>query len=160
EHADIMGLYTTLFESTKEDTNEGVGKFGLGSKTPFAYTDNFTVTAFLRGTKRVYGAYINVNGVPQISLMASEDTSEPDGLMISFPVNAKDCDRFRTETERVLEGFDVTPIVKGAHVYLNSNGEPTWTGTNFKLWSRDTGARAKQGCVIYPIDVKALSGIT
>lgn len=160
EHADIMGLYTTLFESTKEDTNEGVGKFGLGSKTPFAYTDNFTVTAFLRGTKRVYGAYINVNGVPQISLMASEDTSEPDGLMISFPVNAKDCDRFRTETERVLEGFDVTPIVKGAHVYLNSNGEPAWTGTNFKLWSRDTGARAKQGCVIYPIDIKALSGIT
>ena len=39
EHDQVMRLYTTVFESTKEDTNDATGKFGLGSKSPFAYTD-------------------------------------------------------------------------------------------------------------------------
>jgi hypothetical protein len=158
-HEDIMGLYTTLFESTKEDSNDEIGKFGLGSKTPFAYTDNFTVTAFLRGTKRVYAAYIDVKGEPNISLMASEDTDEHDGLMVSFPVNSKDCERFRVECEKVVEGFDIKPNIRGAKISLKRHGETIKEGSNFKVYPNG-GARAKQGCVIYPIDLDALPSLT
>jgi len=161
-HEDIMGLYTTIFKSTKENTNLAIGKFGLGSKTPFAYTDSFTVTAFLRGTKRVYGAYVDITGIPMISLMASEDTSELDGLMVTFPVNVKDCERFRTEMERVYEGFDVKPNVKGASVAENTR-KVIHEGSNFKIFDYHYGgskARAKQGCVIYPIDINALPTLT
>lgn len=158
-HTDIMGLYTTVFASSKEGSNLEIGKFGLGSKTPFAYTDNFTVIAYLRGTKRVYGAYITVDGIPQISLMDSEDTDEPDGLMVSFPVNSKDCERFRLETERVYEGFDAKPNIYGGTV-----SEIVRTvlhrGSNFKIFAGNGGARAKQGCVIYPIDLDALPALT
>jgi ferritin len=154
-HDDIMGLYTTVFQSTKEDTNNAVGKFGLGSKTPFAYTDSFTVTAFMRGTKRVYGAYINVNGIPQISLMASEDTNELDGLMVSFPVNSKDCEQFRVETERVVRGFDVKPNVRGNQIDV-SEVEPIYTGSCFKIFKGHGVPRVRQGCVIYPINTTNL----
>lgn len=160
-HADIMGLYTTVFQSTKEDNNDSVGKFGLGSKTPFAYTDNFTVTAFMRGTKRVYSAYMNVNNIPQISLMASEDTSELDGLMVSFPVNVKDIDSFRREIAVVLEGFDILPKIKGAVIEPKSNGEIILTGSCYKIFKKvnynnNSGPRARQGCVIYPLDKRNL----
>lgn len=158
-HENIMGLYTTIFQSTKEDTNNAVGKFGLGSKTPFAYTDSFTVTAYLRGTKRVYGAYMDNANIPRISLMASENTSELDGLMVSFPVNAADCEGFRLETERVVQGFDVKPVVKGASINMEPP-ETLYEGPNFKILKKinnGTKILAKQGCVIYPIDVNALS---
>ncbi|MGH6957867.1 MAG: hypothetical protein ACREEW_14470, partial [Caulobacteraceae bacterium] len=35
-HDEMVGLYTTFFDSTKQDTNDQVGGFGLGSKSPFA----------------------------------------------------------------------------------------------------------------------------
>ena len=52
-HDQIMRLYTTVFESSKEDTNDQVGKLGLGSKSPFAYTDTFTVTSYKIGRAHV-----------------------------------------------------------------------------------------------------------
>ena len=40
----VTSIYTTYFESTKTDSNAFIGALGLGSKSPFSYTDNFTVT--------------------------------------------------------------------------------------------------------------------
>lgn len=53
-HEQIMGMYTNLGESTKEASDDGVGKFGIGSKSPFAYTDNFTVATYRDGVVRHY----------------------------------------------------------------------------------------------------------
>ena len=52
EHEDCMVLYTTYFRSTRNNSNDSVGCLGLGSKAPFAYTDSFTVEAYLNGIKR------------------------------------------------------------------------------------------------------------
>ena len=35
---DIVTVFTKYFESTKEQTNEMIGAFGLGGKSPFSYT--------------------------------------------------------------------------------------------------------------------------
>ena len=48
-HDQVTNLYTTYFESTKTDSNEFIGALGLGSKSPFSYTENFTVTAIKDG---------------------------------------------------------------------------------------------------------------
>ena len=42
---EIEELYSTYGASTKTDSNKFVGCLGLGSKSPFAYTDNFTVVS-------------------------------------------------------------------------------------------------------------------
>lgn len=44
-HDQVVNIYTTYFESTKTASNEFIGALGLGSKSPFSYTDNFTVVA-------------------------------------------------------------------------------------------------------------------
>ena len=63
----VTNIYTTYFESTKTASNEFIGALGLGSKSPFSYTDNFTVTAVQNGIKGVYTAFINESGVPSIA---------------------------------------------------------------------------------------------
>ena len=64
DHQQVMNLYTTFFESTKTSSNDFVGALGLGSKSPFSYTDNFTVIAIKNGERNVYSAFINEAGVP------------------------------------------------------------------------------------------------
>lgn len=55
----VNNIYTTYFESTKTASNEFIGALGLGSKSPFSYTDNFTVTAIKDGKKGIFSAYLN-----------------------------------------------------------------------------------------------------
>ena len=58
-HEDCMNLYTTYFRSNRTDSNKAVGCMGLGSKSPFAYNDSFTVESFFNGKHRTYNAYKN-----------------------------------------------------------------------------------------------------
>ena len=46
-------VYTTYFESTKTESNEVIGGLGLGCKSPLSYVDQFTVTSFQGGQKKV-----------------------------------------------------------------------------------------------------------
>ena len=55
-HDQVTNIYTTYFESTKTNSNAFIGALGLGSKSPFSYTDNFTVTAIRDGIKGIYSA--------------------------------------------------------------------------------------------------------
>lgn len=48
-HENILSLYTTYFGTDKSDSNDFVGALGLGSKSPFSYTDGFTVTSRFQG---------------------------------------------------------------------------------------------------------------
>jgi hypothetical protein len=166
-HHDVMNLYSTIFESTKEGTNEQVGKLGLGSKSPFAYTDTFAVTVWMDGEKRYYAAVIAGDGVPTINHMGTEATDEPNGLEVSFPVNPRDVREFRNAAHRVSLGFDVKPNV------LNTDDFKAWreltpimTGNGWKLFSGpveeygSAGAYAHMGCVLYPLDKVSLMGLS
>jgi hypothetical protein len=155
-HNDLMTLYTTVFHSSKENTNEQVGKLGLGSKSPFAYTDTFTVSAWRNGQKRVYSAYIGADHIPRISLMTEEDTDEPTGLEVSFPVKDRDYYAFRQKAEILIKGFDPRPEVPGLSV---KEEKVLFSGAGWKLVEGyGLDAQAKQGCVLYPIDPDAVIG--
>lgn len=114
-HDQVTNIYTTYFESTKTSSNEFIGALGLGSKSPFSYTDNFTVTAIKDGTKGIYSAFINEQGVPSIALMMSEETSEPAGVEVKFSVNERyDFYKFEEEARSVYKWFKLQPVVSGA----------------------------------------------
>lgn len=114
-HEQVTNIYTTYFESTKTASNEFIGALGLGSKSPFSYTDNFTVTAVKDGRKGIYTAFINEQGVPSIALMAQEDTTDPSGVEVKFSVNDRwDFDKFREEARHVYTYFALRPVVSGS----------------------------------------------
>ena len=110
----VTNIYTTYFESTKTNSNDFIGALGLGSKSPFSYTDNFTVTAIKDGKKGIYTAFINNAGVPSIALMAEEASDEPAGVEVKFSVNDRyDFDKFRQEARYVYTYFSLQPVVTG-----------------------------------------------
>ena len=112
DHEQVTNIYTTYFESTKTDSNDYIGALGLGSKSPFSYTDNFTVTAVKSGVRRIYTAYINDQGIPSIVLMAEETSAEPEGVEVRFAVNsASDYIKFQQEARQVLAFFPQQPVV-------------------------------------------------
>jgi hypothetical protein len=165
-HDDVMSLYTTIFSSTKEDTNAEIGKFGLGSKSPFAYTDAFTVRAIDNGVARSYTAFVAGDGVPQIAKIGEAQTDEPQGFEVSFAAQASDVPAFRSALAEVGLGFDLKPIVHSStpmiwpeyEVVASKPG--SWKMLTWTCGAGRGQARARQGCVIYPIDAAAISGLT
>lgn len=118
-HDQVTSIYTTYFESTKTNSNDFVGGLGLGSKSPFSYTDNFTVTAIKDGRKGIYTAFINEAGVPSIALMTEEQCAEPNGVEVKFSVNERfDFEKFRSEARYVFEYFEHHPTILGFKDYV------------------------------------------
>lgn len=118
-HEQVTNIYTTYFESTKTTSNDFIGALGLGSKSPFSYTDNFTVTAIQNGRKGIYSAFINAEGVPSIALMMEENTDEPNGVEVKFSVNDRwDFDKFRQEARNVFRWFKALPKITGAELEI------------------------------------------
>jgi hypothetical protein len=160
-HEQVMGIYTTVFASSKEDSNTQVGKFGLGSKTPFSYTDSFTVTAILAGEKRLYNCYMDA-GLPKIALMIMEPTDEEQGLEVRFSVRADDVASFHAAAKRVALGLPVLPV---NNIDLTTPERAViFEGAGWQVVKQDryeglTGAMVRQGCVLYPVDAQALHNV-
>lgn len=119
-HDQIMRLYSTYFDSTKQASDDYIGGFGVGSKSPFAYTDSFTVVSRHNGIERVYAAFVNDEGMPTIATMNEETpTSEPSGLQVGFPVRPEDFHSFHSEAREVYSGFKVQPTILGVNLHLS-----------------------------------------
>lgn len=110
----VRNIFTTYFESTKTATDELIGGLGLGSKSAFSYTDNFTIVAVKGGIKRVFTAFINDQGVPSIAPMGEEESNEPNGVEIRFAVeDSYDFRKFYNEAQHVYKHFKLRPVVSG-----------------------------------------------
>jgi hypothetical protein len=166
-HDQVTNIYTTYFESTKTDSNAFIGALGLGSKSPFSYTDNFTVTAVKDGRKGIYTAFINEQGVPSIALMMEEETTDPSGVEVRFAVEDRyDFDKFRSEARYVYEYFKLRPVVSGNADFKFK--DPEYKETNIIPGVHYSGegrgnSYAIMGNIKYPIEVpnadKALNGL-
>jgi hypothetical protein len=150
-HDDVMVLYSTIFESTKRETNDQVGEKGLGSKSPFAYGDTFMVVAYLDGLKRTYVANIMDDDLPEIRHLSTELTDEPQGFEVSIPVGSQDFRKFEREILRMLLATDTRPEVSGLSITVP---EPVLAGDGWRIFGQsfDMGEFAvRQGCVMYSV---------
>jgi hypothetical protein len=157
-HDQVSNIYTTYFESTKTDSNAFIGALGLGSKSPFSYTDNFTVTAIQDGRKGIYTAFINEAGVPSIAQMMEEATDEPAGVEVKFAVNSRyDFDKFRQEARIVYKHFALRPIVSGNgdFGFVDAEYESRDIVPGVHSFKNNSGSAAVMGNIAYPIDIPA-----
>ena len=156
-HEQVTSIYTTYFESTKTNSNDYIGALGLGSKSPFSYTDNFTVTAIKDGVKGIYTAFINEQGVPSIALMMNEATDEPSGVEVKFSVNDRyDYSKFVDEARQVYTYFKLRPVVSGVTDFKFRDVAYDAKDIIPGVHSYTDGHRravAVMGNIAYPIDV-------
>lgn len=154
---EVNKIYTTYFESTKTGSNDFVGALGLGSKSPFSYTENFSVTAIKDGMKRIYTAFVNDIGVPAIAKMSEISTEEPSGVEIKFAVsNSSDFYKFKQEAEQVYKHFEIKPTISGDSTFkipdIGFNKKDIIPGVH-TLTYRQSQSIAVMGNVAYPINV-------
>ncbi|MET0375927.1 MAG: hypothetical protein ABW128_16935 [Rhizorhabdus sp.] len=119
-HVFMMGDETTPSKfmaytdgSTKDMSNDQIGGFGIGSKSPFAYTDQFTIRSVHNGMLGVYSVYKGEDGVPEIGCLGLVTTDESNGVEVSFPVKGEDIDSFCEAAQQALQYFKPLPIVHG-----------------------------------------------
>lgn len=154
-HEEVSNIYTTYFESTKTESNDFIGALGLGSKSPFSYTENFTVIAIKDGVKRIYSAFINQQGVPSVALMSEDATEEGNGVEVKFSVtNRNDYHTFEYEAKSVFSWFKNTPKITGSQTTIDRiNYEEKDILPGIHRLSSNFGSHAIMGNIAYPIRV-------
>lgn len=153
----IRNVFTVYFESTKDQSNDAIGAFGLGAKTPFSYTDQFTVTSVKDGVKYIYGAFISSNGVPDMQLMDQCETDEHNGVEIKMSVKSQDFMTFRNELKNQLRFFKIKPVVQNCRgfEFEKHDKDPMFENEDITIWDEFVyGAEISlvQGIVGYKMD--------
>lgn len=159
----VYELFTTYFSSDKTDSNLFVGAFGLGSKSPFAVTDQFTVVSRYNGTKSLYTCFLSEERIPQVSKISENETEEKNGITIQIPVDESKIDRFKQEYLQVVSPFPIKPLAKGIkdeevklykenEVYIKGQG---WKIIKGRSYWKDISVI--QGNVEYPLNVRSLA---
>jgi len=150
-HEQCMQLYTTYFRSTRNNSNDAVGCLGLGSKAPFAYTDSFTVEAYLDGKKRIYTGYKDSDGSPVFSLLDEIDTDEQDGIKVSISVNEYDIHNFNEEAKAIYKYFNTKPNFVNSSINFVDEGR-ILSGSNWYFTEKAYDNLVVMGQIAYPLN--------
>jgi hypothetical protein len=101
----IKDIYMNYFSSTKRNSNELIGGFGLGSKSPLSYTDHFYITTIFNNIQYQYIFSKGIT-VPTLDLLNKTDISDRNGTEIKIYIEDNDVYKFRDELIKQLCYFD------------------------------------------------------
>lgn len=155
-------LYSTLGLSTKENTNDQIGAFGLGSKSPFAVSDTFTVENTHKGVTHFYLCFKAENGLPSL-LKTGEQTIDGrgDGVRVIIPSPGIKYQQYEDALTRQLIAMEPKPIITNRDAFTfiqptkmleDENGFILTNALEFNLQPRSIYAR--MGMVLYPVDTR------
>lgn len=149
------GLYNSYFSSSKAESNDFIGGFGLGSKSPFSYTDTFSITSYHKGEIRGYVAYMDGDG-PQIKPTFVKEMGPDDktGIEIVVPVEEKDFRNFAYEVSYIMRPFKDLAIINDLDREIDYFPDfDDYYGVNpERYWPDRGGLYAIYGGIVYPID--------
>lgn len=106
-------IFINFGSSTKRETNEQIGGWGIGAKSPLAYSDTFSILSNYNGTQYIYNAYIDETKIGKMALVSKDPTDEPNGTTIKIPVLTKNVREFVDCTLEATQYWPVKPILKG-----------------------------------------------
>jgi hypothetical protein len=122
----ISSVFLKYGSSTKRDNNLQTGGFGIGAKTPFAYSNEFliiTVSDYKgRRIENIYqAAILTIDGkeVSQLIPISEEETEAETGTTIVVPIKSGDVSSFVKETLQATFFWDVQPIYEGFEEYFS-----------------------------------------
>lgn len=105
DEEDVMNLYTTYGASTKQSSNDFIGCLGIGSKSPFAVTEEFSVVSRYNGRATTYHCY-KQKGMSVCTKLSEVATDEHNGMTITVPFQRRSADDFVEYSKRFFEFVD------------------------------------------------------
>lgn len=91
---DMLGLYTKYGKSTKRDSNNAIGGFGIGRFAPLSYTDSFIVRSVHKGHRHSYIIRVDEHDDTIVSQIESNKTKEADGIYVQVGIKKEDISEF------------------------------------------------------------------
>jgi len=153
-HEFVMGPFMAYTDgSTKDQSNDQIGGFGIGSKSPFAYCDQFTLRVVHQGVLSVYTMFKDEDGIPAIGLQGQKSTDEHNGVEVSFPVEDEDMNTFRDAAQTALQYFRPLPLVENGTL---NPPEYTFQGNGWGLRNSAGPLGVIMGGVRYPVEISSL----
>lgn len=110
---DMSCIYSRYGKSTKRTSNNMVGAFGLGTKSPWALYSSFMVDSYQNGIKSSYSCVLDASNVGKLVVLGNCATTEPDGLEVTVPVANDDIDIFRNTAVKFFKYWSVMPEIEG-----------------------------------------------
>ncbi len=155
----MSNIFIQYTASTKREDNLQTGGFGLGAKTPFSYSDTFTIVTNVNGMQYNYACFIDETKVGKLALFSSSTTTAPNGTEIIIPVKLVDTKHFIQWTEQSTRYWDVKPIIKGGNInYVETTtvieGDKWSIGTVSNSWHREI--KLIIDGIEYPLELSAL----
>lgn len=161
-HTLIGQVYGTYGNSTKKNDGRATGGFGLGCKSPFAYTDHFEVISCNGGVGTIYNlskSNAEVGGKPGIIPITNYLTDHV-GLKVTIPLKNGD-DHY--EFDSLIRQIVSKGGIKALYTYLTNAEFEIETlpfdqmQDNYLVSSHrihdDTNIMVRYGNVLYPISV-------
>ena len=149
----VDSIFKKWGKSTKRESNNQIGAFGLGSKSALAYTDSFYIENRYNGKQTLYMMSKGETGT-MFSELYSKDTEERNGVTIKiFLKHYSDKSSFSSAIEQQLSYFE--------NVYFQGcvkNDYKIYQGNKFAYSELCYYGEMKLllGKVTYPIDWKLL----
>ena len=163
----VENIYGVYFESTKRQTDDQIGGFGIGGKTPLAYKrsigqgegeydNSFFVITNYEGKQYYYTIFEGAEA-PEFVLLDTQDTDERNGTEIRIPVLERDWYKFEYEIIRQLYYFD-NIIFEGFDSDKITNDYKIVRGKNFLYRGNEVFSKIHVclGRVAYPLDFETL----
>lgn len=154
----MVNIFIKYTASTKREDNLQTGGFGLGAKTPFAYSDQFSIVTVHNGIEYNYSCLIDATKVGKLMKGSETPTNKPNGTEIIIPVKDQDFKFFADWTELATRHWKVKPIIKGGTInyttsknIIEGNG---WAIQSTTDWQR--AAKMIIDEIEYPLELDSL----
>ena len=106
---EIDRYLNTLYQSSKGDTNDQIGGFGLGAKSPFALVQSFFISSYKDGVEYKCFWYRDSEGIPVLKIQSQKGTQEPNGIKYIINFASKDVEGIIKACASELLALPVTP---------------------------------------------------
>lgn len=107
---DVVEIYSKFLASTKRDTDDLIGAYGIGSKSGLAVSDQFTVTSVKDSLKNIFVVTRVNNGLDYKFAIEDAPTNDPNGVTISIPMDASSSNYNSYSLSRVLGGWKSSEV--------------------------------------------------
>jgi len=147
----IKDVYTVYGASDKEDSNQYTGCLGLGSKVMGCYnTKTATIESYVNGRMWTYSFNFGSNGIPTLSLLGEQETTEENGVKILVPTKVSDISSWIEESKNVYKFFKNPPNFIGYEIDLSINKK--LEGNDWYFLDTNYETYIVMGNVAYPVD--------
>lgn len=153
----IENTYKKLFESTKRQSNDYIGAYGIGRFSIFSYTNSYYLTTVYDGYKYEYQLFLQ-NSIPDIILLDKSETDDSNGTSVKIPIETKDVYHFSTAIRQTLLYFNNVYIIDCVRGFDNNDFKILREGNYLhNPLSTHTELHLSVGGVYYPIDWNSIS---